>query len=320
MHHEHVAQPAAAMVSTKAGSVPIRGRRRRRADTSPSPARPAPPRSSPPRCRRPARLAHQAGTEAPGLHAIRRAAAVEVDLVEAGIDADPRGRANSAGSLPPSCSATGCSTGSIASRPRGRPDHRVGVTISLNKAAHAAPARGGRRGNAGPSSPSSGRRTGATGRRGWRAQVSRPALYGRPSSDCGERGMRDNGGIPASRPRTSPPLTRCSAKPLPGTSWTGTTPARRSRRCVPAAWASLPYTARVHAENIVRKAEPRDARRLPRPAGRTPPRPRFPVVPGAGGLPRHPWPDRAGSTSGLRDAIADQGGDPARSTRWCRCS
>jgi aconitase A len=24
--------------------------------------------------------------------------------------------------------------------------------------------------------------------------------------------------------------------------------------------------------------------------------------------------------AGLRDAIAEQGGDPARSTRWCRCS
>jgi aconitase A len=24
--------------------------------------------------------------------------------------------------------------------------------------------------------------------------------------------------------------------------------------------------------------------------------------------------------AGLRDAIAEQGGDPARSIRWCRCS
>ena len=24
--------------------------------------------------------------------------------------------------------------------------------------------------------------------------------------------------------------------------------------------------------------------------------------------------------AGLRDAIADKGGDPSRSTRWCRCS
>ena len=36
------------------------------------------------------RLAHQAGAEAPGLHAVGRAAAVEVDLVEAVLGADAR--------------------------------------------------------------------------------------------------------------------------------------------------------------------------------------------------------------------------------------
>ena len=36
-------------------------------------------------------------------------------------------------------------------------------------------------------------------------------------------------------------------------------------------------------------------------------RDRDPLVPGAGGVPRHPGPDRPGGSSGLRDAIAEQG-------------
>ena len=44
-------------------------------------------------------------------------------------------------------------------------------------------------------------------------------------------------------------------KPLPGTAleWYDAREAVEALR--PGAWASLPYTARVHAENIVRRAE-----------------------------------------------------------------
>ena len=59
------------------------------------------------------RLRHQAGAEAALLHAVRRAADIEIDLVVAEIRADARATAASArGSQPPSCSATGCSAGS----------------------------------------------------------------------------------------------------------------------------------------------------------------------------------------------------------------
>jgi len=101
-------------------------------------------------------------------------------------------------------------------------------------------------------------------------------------------------------------------KPLPGTSldWYDARAAVEALR--PGAWAGLPYTARVHAENIVRKADPamRDAylaqlverrRDLD-----------FPWFPA-----RVVCHDILGQTAlvdlaGLRDAIADQGGDPAR--------
>ncbi|MFN3985754.1 MAG: Fe/S-dependent 2-methylisocitrate dehydratase AcnD [Rhodocyclaceae bacterium] len=80
----------------------------------------------------------------------------------------------------------------------------------------------------------------------------------------------------------------------------------------PGAWARLPYTARIHAENIVRKADPAiiDAclqqlveRRRERD---------FPWYPA-----RVVCHDILGQTAlvdlaGLRDAIADQGGDPAQ--------
>ena len=65
------------------------------------------------------RLAHQAGAEAAGLHAVGRAADVEVDLVIAELLADPRRlRRGRAGSEPPSCSATGCSRRVEAQQPR----------------------------------------------------------------------------------------------------------------------------------------------------------------------------------------------------------
>jgi hypothetical protein len=55
---------------------------------------------------------HQAGAESARLDAVRRTADVEVDLVIAERLADARRLGKLAGSEPPSCSATGCSTGS----------------------------------------------------------------------------------------------------------------------------------------------------------------------------------------------------------------
>ena len=100
-------------------------------------------------------------------------------------------------------------------------------------------------------------------------------------------------------------------KPLPGTKldWFDASAAVEALK--PGAWATLPYTARVHAENIVRKADPaqRDAflRQLIE-------RKRdldFPWFPA-----RVVCHDILGQTAlvdlaGLRDAIAEQGGDPA---------
>ncbi|WP_379653607.1 Fe/S-dependent 2-methylisocitrate dehydratase AcnD [Pseudoxanthomonas sp. UC19_8] len=81
---------------------------------------------------------------------------------------------------------------------------------------------------------------------------------------------------------------------------------------VPGAWAGLPYTARVHAENLVRCADPAQ---LPAYLGQLIERrrdldfPWFPV--------RVVCHDILGQTAlvdlaGLRDAIAEQGGDPAQ--------
>ncbi|HSW21289.1 MAG TPA: aconitase family protein, partial [Burkholderiaceae bacterium] len=79
----------------------------------------------------------------------------------------------------------------------------------------------------------------------------------------------------------------------------------------PGAWAQLPYTARVHAENIVRRAEPArvdDYLRQLVERRRDLDFPWFPV--------RVVCHDILGQTAlvdlaGLRDAIAEQGGDPA---------
>ena len=80
----------------------------------------------------------------------------------------------------------------------------------------------------------------------------------------------------------------------------------------PGAWATLPYTARVHAENIVRRAEPArrdDYLRQLIERRRDLDFPWFPV--------RVVCHDILGQTAlvdlaGLRDAIADMGGDPAQ--------
>ncbi|WP_440223303.1 Fe/S-dependent 2-methylisocitrate dehydratase AcnD [Dokdonella sp. MW10] len=101
-------------------------------------------------------------------------------------------------------------------------------------------------------------------------------------------------------------------KPLPGTSldWFDAREAVDAIR--PGAWATLPYTARVHAENLVRRADPA---RLSDYLGQLVERrrdldfPWFPV--------RVVCHDILGQTAlvdlaGLRDAIADMGGDPAQ--------
>ena len=101
-------------------------------------------------------------------------------------------------------------------------------------------------------------------------------------------------------------------KPLPGTSldWFDARAAVEAIR--PGAYAALPYTARVHAENIVRKADPaqRDAylaQLIERRRDLD-----FPWFPA-----RVVCHDILGQTAlvdlaGLRDAIAAQGGDPAQ--------
>ncbi|MBV5294614.1 MAG: Fe/S-dependent 2-methylisocitrate dehydratase AcnD [Curvibacter lanceolatus] len=100
-------------------------------------------------------------------------------------------------------------------------------------------------------------------------------------------------------------------KPLPGTALDYIDARAAVDLLRPGAWAGLPYTARVHAENIVRRADPAmvdacllqiiDRRRDID----------FPWYPG-----RVVCHDILGQTAlvdlaGLRDAIAQQGGDPA---------
>ena len=101
-------------------------------------------------------------------------------------------------------------------------------------------------------------------------------------------------------------------KPLPGTdlAWYDAREAVETIRA--GAWATLPYTARVHAENIVRRADPemRDAyltQLIERRRDLD-----FPWFPA-----RVVCHDILGQTAlvdlaGLRDAIADAGGDPAK--------
>ena len=100
-------------------------------------------------------------------------------------------------------------------------------------------------------------------------------------------------------------------KPLPGTQLDWYDARAAVEALQPGAWATLPYTARVHAENIVRRAEPA---RIDDYLGQLVRRERaldFPWFPA-----RVVCHDILGQTAlvdlaGLRDAIADQGGDPA---------
>ena len=101
-------------------------------------------------------------------------------------------------------------------------------------------------------------------------------------------------------------------KPLPGSALDYFDARAAVEALKPGAWAGLPYTARVHAENIVRKADPaiiNDCllQLIERKRERD-----FPWFPA-----RVVCHDILGQTAlvdlaGLRDAIADQGGDPAK--------
>ncbi len=101
-------------------------------------------------------------------------------------------------------------------------------------------------------------------------------------------------------------------KPLPGTSLDYFDARAAVDALKPGAWDGLPYTARVHAENIVRKADPAIVddcllQLIERKRERD-----FPWYPA-----RVVCHDILGQTAlvdlaGLRDAIAQQGGDPAK--------
>ncbi|MES3040931.1 MAG: Fe/S-dependent 2-methylisocitrate dehydratase AcnD [Pseudomonadota bacterium] len=101
-------------------------------------------------------------------------------------------------------------------------------------------------------------------------------------------------------------------KPLPGTKLEYFDARAAVDAIKPGAWAGLPYTARIHAENIVRKADPAIiteslTQLIERKRERD-----FPWFPA-----RVVCHDILGQTAlvdlaGLRDAIADQGGDPAK--------
>ncbi|GAB3753092.1 Fe/S-dependent 2-methylisocitrate dehydratase AcnD [Lysobacter olei] len=101
-------------------------------------------------------------------------------------------------------------------------------------------------------------------------------------------------------------------KPLPGTKLDWFDAREAVDALQPGAWATLPYTARVHAENIVRKADPAmrdDYLRQLVERRRDLDFPWFPA--------RVVCHDILGQTAlvdlaGLRDAIADKGGDPAQ--------
>ena len=88
------------------------------------------------------------------------------------------------------------------------------------------------------------------------------------------------------------------------------------------AWAGLPYTSRVLAENLVRRCDPDALVPSLKQLIELQARPRLPMVPRARGVPRHPGPDRAGRPGrtarrhrgpGRRSAPGQSGGtDPAR--------
>ncbi|MFZ5528866.1 MAG: Fe/S-dependent 2-methylisocitrate dehydratase AcnD [Pseudomonadota bacterium] len=107
-------------------------------------------------------------------------------------------------------------------------------------------------------------------------------------------------------------MTTTYRKPLPGTQLDYFDAREAVDAIKPGAWATLPYTSRVHAENIVRKADPAIVTEcltqlIERKRDRD-----FPWFPA-----RVACHDILGQTAlvdlaGLRDAIAKEGGDPAK--------
>lgn len=101
-------------------------------------------------------------------------------------------------------------------------------------------------------------------------------------------------------------------KPLPGTSLDYFDARAAVDALQPGAYATLPYTARVHAENLVRRAEPQMLEAYLRQLIERKRDLDFPWFPA-----RVVCHDILGQTAlvdlaGLRDAIAEQGGDPAQ--------
>ncbi len=101
-------------------------------------------------------------------------------------------------------------------------------------------------------------------------------------------------------------------KPLPGTSLDYFDARAAVEAIKPGAWDRLPYTARVHAENIVRRADPAIVTECLEQIVERRRDLDFPWFPA-----RVVCHDILGQTAlvdlaGLRDAIADQGGDPAK--------
>ncbi|MGE0485237.1 MAG: Fe/S-dependent 2-methylisocitrate dehydratase AcnD [Gammaproteobacteria bacterium] len=101
-------------------------------------------------------------------------------------------------------------------------------------------------------------------------------------------------------------------KPLPGTDLDYFDARAAVDDIEPGAWARLPYTARVHAENIVRRADPAIVRECLEQIVHVKRERDFPWFPA-----RVVCHDILGQTAlvdlaGLRDAIADEGGDPAK--------
>jgi iron-sulfur-dependent 2-methylisocitrate dehydratase len=118
--------------------------------------------------------------------------------------------------------------------------------------------------------------------------------------------------MPGFSPRTPPPMNSTHRKPLPGTALDYFDARASVEALQPGAWSGLPYTSRVLAENLVRRADPA---RIDAFLSQLIERRRdldFPWFPA-----RVVCHDILGQTAlvdlaGLRDAIADQGGDPAQ--------
>ncbi|GAB3543862.1 Fe/S-dependent 2-methylisocitrate dehydratase AcnD [Noviherbaspirillum agri] len=101
-------------------------------------------------------------------------------------------------------------------------------------------------------------------------------------------------------------------KPLPGTNLDHFDARAAVEAIQPGAWEKLPYTSRVHAENLVRRCEPAILTECLKQIIEVKRERDFPWFPA-----RVVCHDILGQTAlvdlaGLRDAIADQGGDPAK--------